>query len=157
MRAMERPVSKDEYVALAEFRHGLRQFLRFSEGAARNHGLTPQQHQLLLAIKGFPGRDWATVNELAERLQLQQHSVVGIISRSEQAGFVVRLSHEEDLRVTEVHLTKEGDLVLESLTLAHREELQRTGEFLATVSRMLGTKPQIEDSTADEREGQPPC
>lgn len=153
MRAMARPVSKDEYVALAEFRHGLRQFLRFSEGAARNHGLTPQQHQLLLAIKGFPGRDWATVNELAERLQLQQHSVVGIVSRSEQAGFVVRLSHEADLRVTEVHLTKEGDRVLESLTLAHRDELQRTGEFLATVSRMLGTKPH----TANEREGQPPC
>ena len=133
---MER-VSKHEYVALAEFRYGLRKFLRFSEGAAREHGITPQQHQLLLAIKGFPDRDWATVNELADRLQLQQHSVVGIIDRSEQAALIVRCAHSEDLRVTEVHLTAQGEHVLETLTVAHRSELKRMGEFIFSVRKLI--------------------
>lgn len=153
MRLIEKPVSKNEYVALAEFRHGLRKFLRFSEGAAREHGITPQQHQLLLAIKGFPGRDWATVNELADRLQLQQHSVVGIIDRSEQAGFAVRRPHAADLRVTEVHLTAEGERVLETLTMAHRDELRRTGEFLATVTRMIDMPSNIGEPEGKDREG----
>lgn len=133
------PVSKDEYVALAEFRHGLRRFLRFSEAAARDQGITPQQHQLLLSIKGLRGREWASVNELSERLQLQQHSVVGIIDRSEQAGLVARRHHSGDLRVTEVYLTEEGERILETLTMVHRSELQRTGEFLATLQGILGT------------------
>ncbi len=136
MTSTQAPVSQAEYVALAQFRYGLRRFLRFSEAAARAHGLTPQQHQLLLTIKGFPGREWATVNELAERLQLQQHSVVGIVDRSEHASLVFRVSHVEDLRVTEVHLTPDGERVLESLTVAHREELKRTGEFLQTLHRL---------------------
>lgn len=129
-------VSRAEYVALAEFRYGLRKFLRFSESAAREHGLTPQQHQLLLAIKGFPGREWATVNELAERLQLRQHSVVGVLDRSEQSGLVRRQPHAEDLRVTEVHLTPRGEDVLEALTVAHRDELRRSGAFLETLDRI---------------------
>ncbi len=153
MRLIEKPISKDEYVALAEFRHGLRNFLRFSEAAAREHGITPQQHQLLLAIKGFPGRDWATVNELADRLQLQQHSVVGIIDRSEQAGFTVRRPHVDDLRVTEVHLTVEGERVLETLTVAHRDELRRTGEFLATVARMIDRPLHVGGPQAEDQEG----
>ena len=153
MRLIETPVSKDEYVALAEFRHGLRKFLRFSEDAAREHGITPQQHQLLLAIKGFPGRDWATVNELADRLQLQQHSVVGIIDRSEQAGLTVRRPHADDLRVTEVHLTAAGERVLETLTMAHRDELRRTGEFLATVARVIDVPSNIGAARDENREG----
>ncbi len=137
--AMEtHPVSEEEYVALAEFRYGLRRFLRFSEAAARDQGITPQQHQLLLSIKGLRGRKWASVNELSERLQLQQHSVVGIIDRSEQAGLVGRRHHAGDLRVTEVYLTEEGERILETLTMVHRSELQRTGEFLATIQGILG-------------------
>ncbi|NMP24578.1 MarR family winged helix-turn-helix transcriptional regulator [Sulfobacillus harzensis] len=131
-------VTEEEYRALAEFRYGLRKFLRFSEAAARKHGITPQQHQLLLAIKGFPGRDYATVSELAERLQLMQHSVVGIIDRSEQANLVYRRTHAEDLRVTEVHLTPLGEEVLEALTVAHRDELKRSREFLASLNKVLG-------------------
>lgn len=155
MPTIHKPVTKEEYMALAEFRYGLRQFLRFSEGAAREHGITPQQHQLLLAIKGFPGREWATVNELAVRLQLQQHSVVGIIDRTIQAGYVVRRSHAEDLRVTEVHLTAEGERVLETLTVAHRDELRRTGEFLATLSRILTLSSDLGGAGTDDPEEAP--
>lgn len=133
-------VTPEEYRALAEFRYGLRKFLRFSEAAAREHGITPQQHQLLLAIKGMAGRDYATVSELAERLQLLQHSVVGIIDRSEQAGLVSRRDHQDDLRVTEVHLTPLGEEVLEALTVAHREELQRSRDFLVSLNHVLNRK-----------------
>jgi len=130
-------VTVEEYRALADFRYALRKFLRFSESAARSHGLTPQQHQLLLSIKGFAGREWATVNELAERLQLQQHSVVGIIDRCVQAGLVERIAHLDDLRITEVHLTPTGESVLESLTVAHREELRRMHEVLPGLAHTL--------------------
>ncbi len=137
MADAHRPVAPEEYAALASFRYGLRKFLRFSEAAARKRGITPQQHQLLLAIKGFPAREWATVNELAERLQLQQHSVVGIIDRSEKAALVYRASHPGDQRVTEVHLTESGERVLEELTIAHRDELQRSWEFLESLAEIL--------------------
>lgn len=132
-------MTPEEYQALAEFRYGLRKFLRFSEAAAREHGITPQQHQLLLAIKGMAGRNYATVSELAERLQLLQHSVVGIIDRSEQAGLVFRRAHEDDLRVTEVHLTPSGEEILEALTVAHRDELQRSRDFLVRLSQVFKT------------------
>ena len=131
------PVSKAEYEALAAFRYGLRQFMRFSESAARDHGITPQQHQLLLAVKGFPGRDWATVSEVAERLQLQQQSVVGIIDRLEKGQWVYRHPHPEDHRVTEVHLTRAGESLLEALTIVHRQELLRAHTFLTSVQKIL--------------------
>ncbi len=131
-------VSPAQYRALAEFRYGLRKFVRFSESAARAQGITPQQHQLLLAIKGgFSDHEWAAVSELAERLQLQQHSVVGIIDRSVQAGLVARVGHQEDHRVTEVHLTPKGEAILETLTVAHREELRRMRNFVSSVMRAL--------------------
>lgn len=130
-------VSKAEYEALAAFRYGLRQFLRFSESAARDQGITPQQHQLLLAVKGFPGRDWATVSELADRLQLQQQSVVGIIDRLEKIQLVGRYPHPDDHRVTEVHLTPAGESVLETLTIVHREELMRANTFLGSVKKIM--------------------
>lgn len=118
-------VTKAEYECLAHFRYGLRRFLRFSESEARRHGLTPQQHQLLLAIKGFPGRDWATISELAEQLQRRHHSLVGIINRCEKIGLVARTTNPDDRRVINVHLTDAGEHLLELLTLAHRTELQR--------------------------------
>lgn len=128
-------VTPREYQALAQFRYGLRKFLRFSEAAAKAHGLTPQQHQLLLAVKGYPGgREWATIGDLAQRLQLEQHSVVGIVDRSQQAGLVERRIHPGDMRVTEVHLTAAGAAVLESLTVAHRDELRRTHELLRSLN-----------------------
>ena len=82
--------SKQDFERLADFRYRLRRFQRFSEEAAQRHGITMLQYLLLLQIKGFPGRDWATVAELAERLQSHHHSVVGLISRCEQQQLVAR-------------------------------------------------------------------
>jgi DNA-binding MarR family transcriptional regulator len=119
-----RAFSKADYEAVAAFRYALRRFLRFSDDAARRHGLTPQQHQLLLAVKGYPGRDWATIGELAERLQRRHHTVVGEIDRAERAGLVTREAHPDDRRVVEIHLTPSGEAVLAALTAVHRDELR---------------------------------
>src|SRR5579862_5258142 len=91
-------VTKAEYEALAGFRHALRLFLRFSEEAALAAGLTPQQHQALLAIQGFPERDYVTVGELAERLQVRHHSAVGLIDRLVTQGLAARRISETDRR-----------------------------------------------------------
>jgi DNA-binding MarR family transcriptional regulator len=129
---MEQPdaIRKQDYEQLAAFRYGLRTFLRFSESAARRQGLTPQPHQLLLAVKGFPGRDYANISELGERLQLTHHSVVGIVDRSERAGLVYRENAPTDHRTVYVRLSPPGEPVLASLTLAHREELARLSQYL---------------------------
>src|SRR5580704_11668035 len=109
---MARPAHliKSQYETLAAFRYALRRFIRFSEGAARAAGITPQQHQALLAIKGFPARDKVTVGELAERLQLRHHSAVGLIDR----------------------------LVMEKLASIHREQLKRIGPEITQLLERLG-------------------
>src|SRR5678815_913573 len=89
---------KADFEALATFRYQLRRYLRFSEEIAHAAGLTPLQYLLLLQIKGFPGRDWATVGELAERLQAKHHGVVSLVSRCEVAGLVRRSAGRSDRR-----------------------------------------------------------
>ena len=79
-------MTKADYELLSEFRYQLRRFMRFSEDAVQAEGMTPLQYQLLLQLKGFPGREWATVGELAERLQAQHHGVVALVTRCEGAG-----------------------------------------------------------------------
>lgn len=113
-----------EYQALAAFRFRLRQFLHFSEQAARTAELEPQQHQLLLAIKGSEESRPLTIGELAERLILQHHSTVELINRSAQQGLVERQRDEDDRRRVFIHLTATGEAVLRGLSLAHREELR---------------------------------
>jgi DNA-binding MarR family transcriptional regulator len=115
-------LTKGDYEEIADFRYQLRRFLRFSEDATRSRGVTVLQYLLLLQIKGFPGRDWATVGELAERLQAQQHGVVSLISRCEAAGLVRRRPSKVDKRVVEVRLTAKGARCLEQLALLHRAE-----------------------------------
>ncbi len=124
---MSEHVGKSDYEELAEFRYRLRKFLHFSENAARSVGITPAQHQLLLAIEGYPGRDYATPTELAERLQLRHHSCLGLISRCEQAGLVERIENPSDKRSVFVHLTSLGLTLLQTLTERHQEELKRLG------------------------------
>ncbi|HXH29123.1 MAG TPA: MarR family transcriptional regulator, partial [Candidatus Polarisedimenticolia bacterium] len=106
------PVGHDEHRLLASFRYSLRLFLRFSEEAARRCGLTPQQHQALLAVKGFPGRDRVTVSELAERLQVRHHSAVGLVDRLSARGLVARRSASEDRRRVYVEVTPRGSALL---------------------------------------------
>jgi DNA-binding MarR family transcriptional regulator len=130
MKVSEHKMSKAEFEALARFRYQLRRFLRFSEEATRRKGVTPLQYQLMLQIKGFPGREWATVVELAERLQAKHHGVVALISRCEKAGLVVRNVSRSDMRLVEVQLTGKGEHCLEQLARLHRaEHLSLRGEF----------------------------
>jgi len=130
---------KSQYETLANFRYALRQFLRFSENAAQAAGITAQQHQALLAIKGFPGRDQVTVGELAERLQLRHHSAVGLIDRLVLEKLVSRTPSPEDRRRVLVALTGRGERVLEKLTAAHRKQLARIGPEIRQLLEWLGS------------------
>jgi DNA-binding MarR family transcriptional regulator len=123
-----KPLKKSQYEALSEFRYQLRRFLHFSETAARNAGLTPLQYLLMLHVRGFPGRDWATVNELADRLQMQHHGVVALLTRCEEAGLVRRQKSSADRRMVEVHLQEKGAAQLERLAALHDAELRSLGD-----------------------------
>ncbi len=125
------PLSKADFEALATFRYSIRSYLRFSEEMARRQGITPQQYQLMLAIKGFPGRDWAVVRELADQLQLRHHSVVELINRAQLAGLVERSADRDDRRAVRIQLTKEGERLLSRLSGLHRDELRRMHTVLA--------------------------
>jgi DNA-binding MarR family transcriptional regulator len=118
-------LSKKDFETLSRFRHQLRRFLRFSEEASHRHGITHLQYQLLLHVRGFPGRDWATVSELAERLQSHHHGVVSLISRCEKLGLVQRQMGRNDRREVEVHLTAQGNEVVSAIAGQHRDELLR--------------------------------
>lgn len=136
---MNNRVSKAEYELLASFRYALRQFLRFSEEAARTVGLEPQQYQALLAVKGFPGREWVTVGELAERLQIRHHSAVGLVNRLVAHDWLVRMAAVDDRRQVHVALTPQGAALLEELAASHKEELRRLGPHLhALLARLNG-------------------
>ena len=110
---------------LAQFRYALRKFLRFSENAARECGITPQQHQLMLGVQGYTDRGSATISELAEFLQERHHSGVGLVERAEQNGLVRRTQDESDRRVVNVTLTQSGQKILFELTRMHYEEAKR--------------------------------
>jgi DNA-binding MarR family transcriptional regulator len=116
-------LDKKDFEALSDFRYQLRRFLRFSERVTRANGITPLQYLLLLHVKGFPEREWATVGELAERLQAHHHGVVALVSRCETLGWVVRRSSQIDRREVEVHLTAAGDDLVQKLAGLHRDEL----------------------------------
>jgi len=116
-------LTKKEFETLSRFRYQLRRFLRFSEQATRAHGITPLQYLLLLHIKGYPDREWATVGELAEKLQSHHHGAVALVTRCEALGWVRRQQGRSDRREVEVHLTSEGGKIVESLARLHRDEL----------------------------------
>jgi DNA-binding MarR family transcriptional regulator len=118
-------LSLAEYRSLAQFRRSLRLFLRFSEEAAREAGLTPAQHQLLLAVKGHAGEEPPSIGDLAESLQLRHHSTVELIDRAQTAGLVERRTDPNDQRRHLVILTKPGARVLARLSWLHRTELRR--------------------------------
>jgi DNA-binding MarR family transcriptional regulator len=123
-------ISKADYEALAAFRSALRRFIRFSEEGARAAGLTPQQHQLLLAVKGQPGRDWASVSDLAEALQIRHHAAVGLVDRCERAGMVRRAPDPDDRRQVRVSLTEKGEAILARLSTRNRRELRALQQAL---------------------------
>ncbi len=132
-------LDKADYEKLGSFRHTLRRFLRFSEDAAVAAGLRPHQHQALLAIHGMPERDFATVGELAERLQIRPNTALELTMRLEKEGLIMRQKATTDRRTVELRLTPEGLEKLHRLSLAHREELTRMApeliERLAAITR----------------------
>jgi DNA-binding MarR family transcriptional regulator len=130
-------LSLEEYRALAEFRYQIRKFLGFSEELVRAAGMEPQQHQLLLAVKGLPEGVTATIGELAERLQLKHHSTVELVNRLEKLGFVARQAGKQDRRQVIIHLTSSGASILRKLSLAHHQELEVAGPRLAKALRSI--------------------
>ena len=130
-------VNKAEFETLAAFRYALRRFLHFSEEAAHSAGITPQQYQALLAIKGFPGREKVTVGELAERLQLRHHSAVGLVDRLVTERLALRVASELDRRRVVIQLTERGQSIVEEIASAHRSQLKEVGpEISALLSRL---------------------
>jgi DNA-binding MarR family transcriptional regulator len=123
-----------DYEKLLGFRTALRRFLRWSEGEARAAGLTPAQHQLLLAVRGHPGPAGPTIGDLSEYLLLRHHSVVELIDRAVAAGLARRQRDGADNRVVRLRLTVDGERAIEDLTLLHLEEIRQ----LAPVLRELG-------------------
>lgn len=126
-----------EYEALAEIRYRIRRFLVFSEASAREAGLEPQQHQLLLAICGLPQGVAPTIGSLAERLQIQHHSTVELVNRSCDNGLVGKHANERDRRQVLVEITPRGKRLLEKLTVSHRTELRAAAPALATALKAL--------------------
>ncbi|AHB47820.1 MarR family transcriptional regulator [Hyphomicrobium nitrativorans NL23] len=115
---------KQSYVALAEFRFALRQFFAFSEQAADEAGLSPQQYQALLAIKGAPDGSELGIQEIAARLMIRHHSAVELVNRLENNGFVVRVKSKVDARRVQVRTTAKTERIMDGLAAAHLRELK---------------------------------
>ncbi len=134
-------IHKKRLEALSDFRFRLRSFLRFSEDAAREQGITVLQYQLMLHTQGYPGREWATITEIAERLQTQVHGVVALVTRCEEAGLVRRKPSLVDRRQVEVHLLAAGRRKLERLATQHADQLSELAEAVRLASRTAVDNP----------------
>ncbi len=122
-----------EYRTLAGLRHTLRRFLRFSEEAARAHGVSPRQHQALLAVRGAPTGTAVTIGDLAEQLQIRHHSAVGLVQRLEGRGLLRRRADRQDRRRVQLRVTARGERLLAALSAVHEDELRRIGPGLITL------------------------
>lgn len=123
-------ISQAGFRQLAEFRRHIRQFIHFSEEAARSHGIEPQQHQLLLALKGLPESTRPTITALSRQLCLRHHSTVELVDRLVDQGALERRHGELDHREVLVELTPHGENLLRRLAVLHREELRISGPAL---------------------------
>jgi len=139
-----------DFKAMAELRYQIRRFLRFSENAARQAGIEPQQHQLLLAVRGLPEGLKPTIGVLAERMQLQHHSAVELIDRLVDRGFLCRLRATDDRRQVLVKLTRDGEEFLKTLSIHHLQELQSAGPRFVRILQGLLEHTQASASAAGE-------
>ena len=135
-------LARNHYETLAEFRYVLRKFFRFSERAARDEGITPQQHQAMLTIKGFPGHIPITVGELAERLQILHHSTVGLVDRLAAEGYIRRVHGRKDKRHVHLRLTGRGATILRKLSESHYEQLTQLVPGIRRLLKAFHTRPQ---------------
>ena len=147
MDSVETDLSADEYQALAEFRYRVRRFLRVSEEAASRAGIEARQYQFLLALKGLIQQQRVTISDLAERMQLRHHSVVGLINRLVERKLIERRRGDSDRRQVYIHLTQRGDDLLRKLALYHRGELQAAGPaLLSALQALMGPNARGEQS-----------
>jgi DNA-binding MarR family transcriptional regulator len=150
-------VTLEDYRALAAFRYELRKFLGFSEKAARAAGIEPQQHQLLLAVKGYPSETRPTIGRIAERLAVEPHTAVGLVDKLEARGLVRRERSHTDRRAVLLSLTPDGTRLLAELSVLHRGELARVGPgMVAALAGILSTHREHAGAarpTAEESEG----
>lgn len=133
VQARKRVPSQADYEALSQFRYLIRCFLEFSQNAAQAAGLTPRQHQALLAIKGYPGGGPITIGDLAERLRIRHHTTVELVDRLSEAGLVERLVDPDDQRRVLLRLTDLAADHLADLSAAHLDELSRMEPLLKQV------------------------
>lgn len=138
---MKKTLFADDYRALAAFRHGIRSYIRFSEKYVHNAGLEPRQYQLLLALKGTPNDTRPRIADLAHQLQIQHHSAVALVNRSEEAGLVRRERSTRDRREVLLGLTPAGDEVIENLVKVHLGEVFARGpDLLKALKTVLSRK-----------------
>ena len=133
-----------DYRALAEFRYQLRRFLRVSEDAARAAGLEPQQHQLLLAVKGVPADQAPTIAWVAERLQLKHHSVVGLVDRLARRHLILRRRDPADHRRALLSLTPAAEQLLHRLSVLHQQEIRTGARGLVSATLALAGRRRSE-------------
>jgi DNA-binding MarR family transcriptional regulator len=127
-----------DYRALAAFRHEIRKFIAFSEQAARDAGIEPQQHQLLLAVRGLPSNMRPTIGAIAERLCVQHHTAVALVDKLEDRGLIQRERSEEDRREVLLRLTRDGEALLRALSALHRQQLETVGpNMVRALERVL--------------------
>ncbi|HEV2696851.1 MAG TPA: MarR family transcriptional regulator [Terriglobales bacterium] len=144
---MEKNLTPQDYRSLAEFRHQIRRYLRFSEKIVRNAELEPRQYQLLLALKGLSPEVRPRIAELAERLQIQHHSAVELTDRLEEGGLVRRQRGSKDRREVLVSVTPAGERVIRDLVMYHRTELFSLGPaLLESLHRVLRKTERTSDS-----------
>jgi DNA-binding MarR family transcriptional regulator len=123
--------TKKDVERLSHFRYVLRTFLRYSEEITQLAGITPLQYSLLVHVHGMSGRSWATVGELAERLQAASNGTGALVSRCERAQLVVRKFGDKDRRHVQVHLTRKGERCLYKLAALHLDQMRELERLLA--------------------------
>ncbi len=138
------------YRAMAEFRYQIRRFLRFSEQAAREAGLEPQQYQLMLALKGMGDDTDHRIGQIAERMQIQHHSTVELVDRLTRRGLVRRRRSTQDRREVLLDLTSKGEKLLQELALYHRDELRESGPGLISALRKALREPGAEAAASKQ-------
>src|SRR5439155_21466340 len=130
-------LTPEEYAALGEFRYNIRRFLRLSEEATARAGIEARQYQFLLTLRGLIEQKRVTISDLAERMQVRHHSVVGLINRLVERKLIERRRGEHDRRQVYIHLTAKGDALLRKLAIYHRSELQASGPALVAALQSL--------------------
>ncbi|HXB22324.1 MAG TPA: MarR family winged helix-turn-helix transcriptional regulator [Candidatus Solibacter sp.] len=142
-----KPLNDAEYAALAEFRYQIRKYLRHMEEIAREVGHSPQQYQVLLAVKGLPKDKSPTISTLAERMQLNHNSMVELVDRCEERGLLRRTRSASDRRQVTLAITPEGEALMGQQAAGARQELRTVGPILAeSIQRLIEGTRNVKDS-----------